>query len=146
MANVVGVVPARDWLAQDDRRTIDVNPATFGVARGAIAELEALATKRDDEIMLKLVADLTEECRSLRSDAYARMGSPGHESQRLMLRAKALDHVVRATTAVVIARAGAAMMSNQDATRRVREAMFLQVQAQTAATRAAALRLAIDGP
>lgn len=146
MANVVGVVPARDWLAQDDRRTIDVNPATFGVARGAIAELEALATKRDDEIMLELVADLTVECRSLRSDAYARMGSPDHQAQRLMLRAKALDHVVRATTAVVIARAGAAMMSNQDSTRRVREAMFLQVQAQTAATRAAALRLAIDGP
>ena len=50
---------------------------------------------------------------------------------------------VEAATAVVTARAGAAMYSGCSAERRVREAMFLQVQAQTARTREASLALLI---
>jgi hypothetical protein len=42
---------------------------------------------------------------------------------------------------VVIARSGAAMRRGCSAERRLRESMFLQVQAQTAATRRASLAL-----
>ena len=60
---------------------------------------------------------------------------------RVELRAKSLELTVQATTAVITAQAGAAMRSGCSAERRVREAMFLQVQAQTAQTRAASLSL-----
>lgn len=140
---VVDVIKASDWNVHDDQRTPDVNPATFGVTRGAIAELDDLATHRDDTLMHELAQTLTAECRSLRSQAYALLGKSDVIDRRLELRAQSLDLVVRATTAVVVARAGAAMMEGASATRRLREAMFLQVQAQTASSRAASLRLAI---
>ncbi len=60
---------------------------------------------------------------------------------RLALRASSLDLVARAAMSVVIARSGAAMRRGCSAERRLRESMFLQVQAQTAATRQASLAL-----
>jgi len=48
---------------------------------------------------------------------------------------------VEATTAVITAQAGASMRTGCNAERRLREAMFLQVQAQTAVTRSASLSL-----
>jgi hypothetical protein len=76
----------------------------------------------------------------VRRRAYALADDPKTSvDERLSVRAAALDHVLRATTAVVIARAGAAMRAGHDAERRVREALFLQVQAQTAASRSVSL-------
>ena len=142
---VAAVSDRAEWLAQDAVTSAQANPSAFGVARGAIAELDALADQRADPRMRTLADSLIEECRLVRRAAYACADDPSTGvDKRLALRARSLDLVVRATTGVVVARAGASMLAGQDAERRVREAMFLQVQAQTAPTRNASLDLMIE--
>jgi hypothetical protein len=82
----------------------------------------------------------------LRRRAYELQDSfdPADRDEHLRLRARSLDLVMRATTAVVTARAGAAMIAGDSAERRVRTALFLQVQAQTSDSREASLRLGIS--
>jgi alkylation response protein AidB-like acyl-CoA dehydrogenase len=142
---VVAIQERDAWLASDAVTAANPNPSAFGVARGAIAELDSLAGQRGDARMAELVGLLTEECRSIRRRAYAAIDDPAVEvTDRLRLRAASLDLALRAATAVVVARAGAAMRSGHEAERRIREALFLQVQAQTAASRAASLDLLIS--
>ncbi len=140
---LVGAVLDRaEWLDKDLRTSAGVNPAVFGIARGALAELDALGEQRSDEAIVMTARVLVEECRSLRRLSYDALDDPGTPiAQHLALRARALDFLMRATTAVIVARAGAAMRSGQSAERRVREALFMQVQAQTAASRRASLGL-----
>jgi len=134
---VASVLDLREWHRVDDIRSKDANPSAFGLVRGAVAELAAL--ERPD--LAETVEALVSECRDLRRAAYALadVGDEANGGERLRLRAASLDLAVRAATAVVIARSGAAMLRGHSAERRVREAMFLQVQAQTAQSRAAGL-------
>ena len=144
--DVIALTPVDAWMADDRQRTADANPAAFGLARAAIAELDELASQRHDSLMQTLAHDLAAQCRDLRSRAYALMDDPDREGtrdERLELRAQSLDLATRAAMANVTARAGASMMSGCSAERRLRESMFLLVQAQTADTRAASLRLEI---
>ena len=138
---VGAVVDREQWLEADAVRTADANPGAFGLTRGAVAELVSLAERRADTGMSALARDLTHECRDLRARAYALADAAGPVDERLAVRAQSLDLAVRSATAVVIARSGAAMRSGSPAERRVREAMFLLVQAQTQATRDASLAL-----
>jgi hypothetical protein len=138
---VGAVLDRAAWLAADAVRTSDANPSAFGVARAAIAELHVLAEDRADETIRALVASLVHECRTVRADAYEAADAGAGVADRLALRAAALDLAARAAISVVIARSGAAMRRGSSAERRLREAMFLQVQAQTAATRQASLVL-----
>lgn len=140
-SRIGAVVDRRAWLAADAVRSADANPAGFGLTRACVAELMILAERRSDEGMRALAEDLVVECRAVRTQAYALADADGPVAERLATRARSLDLAVRAATAVVIARAGAAMRSGQAAERRVREAMFLLVQAQTQPTRAASLDL-----
>lgn len=140
-ARVGAVLDRAAWLAADAVRTADANPAAFGVARGAIAELHVLAESRADETLRDLVASLVQECRTVRAAAYTAADAGADAADRLALRAASLDLAARAATSVVIARSGAAMRRGCPAERRLRESMFLQVQAQTAATRQASLAL-----
>lgn len=141
--HVIGAVIDREaWLARDAVTSADANPSAFGVARAAIAELDAVAEQRSDEAIRALAGALATECRLVRRAAYTAIDeSSTAVGIRLGHRAAALDLVSRATLAVVIARAGGAMRAGYPAERRVREAMFLQVQAQTAATRGASVAL-----
>jgi len=143
-ACIGAVVDREEWLAADAVRTADANPAAFGVVRGALAELRSIADRRSDADIASTVDALAGECRAVRKRAYALMDAGGPRQERLALRARSLDLAVQATSAVVVARAGAAMRRGQAAERRVREAMFLLVQAQTANTRAASLALLAD--
>lgn len=138
------VVDRHAWLASDEVRSADANPSAFGLVRAAVADLALLAAERSDAGLADLAHALTAECRSARAQAYALADKEAPVAERLTARARALDLAVRAATAVVVARAGAAMITGCSAERRVREAMFLQVQAQTAASRDAAVRLAIS--
>ena len=141
-ASVAAVEDLASWLAADSVRTADANPAAFGVTRGALSELHELAKQRGDAVMLEAAEQLAEQCREIRRAAYD-LGDRADEAngpERLDLRVASLDLVVRATTAVVIARAGAGVRSGTSAERRVREALFLQVQAQTADSRRAGLK------
>ena len=147
--DVVGLVFLAAFISGDRQRTADANPAAFGLARAAIADLDELATRRGDDLMRRLVVDLTAQCKEIRSEAYALMDGTDREltrDRRLELRAQSLDLAARAAMAHVTAGAGASMMTGCAAERRVREAMFLLVQAQTADTRAAWMRQAISAP
>jgi len=139
--NVAALLDYEEWSRADAKKTVDVNPAAFGVIRGALAELHATGERRGDQQILDLAASLAARTRELRRAAYQAMENDAPGDDRVALRAQALELVVQATTAVVTGQAGAAMRSGCSAERRVREAMFLQVQAQTAQTRAASLSL-----
>lgn len=65
-------------------------------------------------------------------------------AERLDLRAAATELATRAGAALVVAQAGGAMLRTSPAQRWAREAMFHQVQAQTAAVRAAQIRRYAD--
>ena len=138
---VGAVLDRAAWLAADAVRTADASPSAFGVARGAIAELHHLAESRGDDTMRALVTSLVHECRTVRAAVYSAADAGAPVPDRLALRASSLDLVARAAMSVVIARSGAAMRRGCSAERRLRESMFLQVQAQTAATRQASLAL-----
>ncbi len=140
--SVAAVEDLHGWLAADSVRTADANPAAFGVTRGALCELHELAAERGDAVMLEVAGQLAGQCRDIRRAAYglADRADEANGPERLDLRVASLDLVVRSTTTVVIARAGAGVRSGTSAERRVREALFLQVQAQTADSRRAGLK------
>ena len=138
-------IPDADaWRRADEAKTANVNPAIFGIARGAISELDDLATSRHDSRVRALASKLAAECIDIRQRGYAAIDQDLDVDLRLKIRAEALDLLMRACLAVVTARAGASMMSGCAAERRVREALFMQVQAQTSATRAAMQDLALE--
>lgn len=140
-SRTVAVVNAAEWASADADKTIDASPPAFGLTRAVLAELAATAERRDDDQQREVATLLADQCRAIRARAYGLLGDPGARSERLDLRARSLDLAVRATTALVAARGGAAMDVGTPAERWVREAQFLLVQAQTAATRSAQLAL-----
>ena len=137
----VVLVSREKWMQADAVRTTDANPAAFGVARGAIAELREVAEERGDDQIGALADALVDRCREIRASAYAAADSDATIHERLHWRAASLQLALQAATAVVTARSGSAMQRGRSAERRVREALFLQVQAQTAVTRAASINL-----
>lgn len=137
------VIDRAEWLRGDTEKTADVSPAVFGITRGAVSELDELATQRGDAQMQELAHALARECRETRERAYAVAGEGHPIEERRRLRALALQHAVDAAMAVITARAGASMMRGCSAERRLREAAFMQVQAQTAASRAESLDVAL---
>jgi alkylation response protein AidB-like acyl-CoA dehydrogenase len=143
-SRVGAVLDRAEWLAADADRTADANPAAFGVARGAIADLLGIADQREDSRLATTAGALVAECRDIRDRAYALADAAGPRRERLAVRAASLDLAVRAASAAVVARAGAAMHRGQAAERRVREAMFLLVQAQTRDSRDASLSRLVD--
>jgi alkylation response protein AidB-like acyl-CoA dehydrogenase len=144
---VFSIQSMNEWLAADAMKTILPNPAALGVARAAIDELAATGEKRGSEVILATASFLAERFMRVRARAYAILDAPQDFSREkaISCRVDILELARTCTEAVVIAQAGAAMMTGRSAERRVREAMFLQVQAQTNETRNAALKELIDG-
>jgi alkylation response protein AidB-like acyl-CoA dehydrogenase len=141
-ALVVSVQPWSDWQRSDLRKTAQPNPAAFGIIRGAISELHEIGTSRSDEVIIELAEQMRVEASELRRSAYLAIDDANSATEDLqVLRARSLELAVRAATAVVIARSGSAMITGCSAERRLRESMFLQVQAQTLISRHAALAL-----
>lgn len=130
-----------DWQKTDARKILAPNPAALGLARAAINELESVGIARKNTEVLDLVSTLTQKCNALRVKAYALLdlGDAATNADLMQSRVEILEFARECTVAVVIARAGAGMQSGKSAERRVREAMFLQVQGQTESTRNAAL-------
>ena len=143
-SRIGAVVDRSAWLAADAERTADASPAAFGVARGALADLLGMAEQREDSRLATTAGALVAECRAVRERAYALADASGPRAERLAVRAASLDLAVRAASAAVVARAGAAMHRGRATERRVREAMFLLVQAQTRDSRDASLSRLLD--
>jgi alkylation response protein AidB-like acyl-CoA dehydrogenase len=124
--------PYERWALTDRARTLNANPAVFGVAQTALSLL-------DPETADPLTARLAD----VRSRAYALADHPAPQervAERLAVRAEAYEVLRTATTAAVVAGGGRSMALTNRAQRLAREALFLLVQGQTAETRTAHLR------
>jgi len=139
---VSSVQPVDAWIERDRRTVSDAGPAIFGVIRGAVADLAAVTRSPE---AIELADEISNVGRELRSRAYALADADADPTERREIRASSLDLAAHAAQAVVVARSGGAMLTGTSAERRVREAMFLQVQAQTAEVRKAQLRLIRTG-
>jgi len=84
--------------------------------------------------------ELASRFEDLRTRSYHEIDDPdSNRGDLVALRVEILEFVLACTVAVVTSTSGSAMVRGNSAERRVREAMFLQVQAQTQETRDAML-------
>lgn len=143
-ADIVEIVDAAGWLAADATRTANASPHHFGLQRECVRRLAETAARRDDGTAAALAHSLGAEGERLRSVAYTLLDdvpADEHLDDRLAVRASVLELVMRTATALVAATGGAAMAADAAPQRLVREALFQQVQAQTATTRESSLQL-----
>lgn len=137
---VFSVVDAQEWLGVDAKKTLLPNAAALGVARAAIEQLNEVATSRKTLAGQLAALDLAQEFELLRANAYEAIDDPETPRELLVsLRVRILEFALRCAVAVITASSGGAMLTGNAAERRVREALFLQIQAQTEETRNAAL-------
>lgn len=138
--DVLHIEPLEHWRQQDARKAASANPATFGIARGALADLHLFLQRRPDPELAEWQAELVAQVREVRQAAYALADEPvavdprieqEHLRARRHLRARSLQLAQQATTAVVVAQSGGSMATGSSAERRAREALFMHVQAQT---------------
>jgi alkylation response protein AidB-like acyl-CoA dehydrogenase len=128
-----------DWALADSRMVVNAQPAAFGLARSAISVLRASGDVQAGEVADALAVAVGD----VRAAALGLItGSPPDEAlaERLALRVRAAQLMVDAAHATVVVGGGRSLALDQRAQRLVREATFLQVQAQTADVRAAQLR------
>lgn len=148
--DVLVVRPWQEWAAQDARPTRNPVPAVFGVARSALDLLDALAERRGEPAAAAAASGLRSRLDEVRAEAYHLLDDVDPDAEverRLDVRARAHETMLAATTALVVAGAGASMASSNPAQRKAREALFLLVQAQTHPARTRALhRLAATHP
>lgn len=139
---VVSTEPITRWAAADDLTTVNTNPAVFGLTASAVELLAAQGERRGEREAVAVAGRLGERLAVLRAEAYGLVdGVPPQEetARRLAVRAQAHRLMIDATSALVIAGAGASMAAGAAAQRKAREGLFLLVQAQTRAGRASAL-------
>ncbi|MGW2420484.1 acyl-CoA dehydrogenase family protein [Streptomyces sp. NPDC001709] len=125
-------MPYERWAPGDRARTLNANPAVFGVAEAALSLLDA-----------GTAAPLMARLADIRRRAYALADHPEpleRVAERLAVRAEAYELLRTATTAAVVAGGGRSMALTSRAQRLAREALFLLVQGQTTETREAHLR------
>ncbi len=131
---VTSVRPYTQWQADDRAGNTNAQPATFGVALAALDLLEPDPT----------AAVLREQVLAVRAQAYRlRDEVPREEAlaQRLALRAQALELGLRCATALLAARGGRGMGTDDPAQRLLRAAAFQLVHSQDRQVRAATLEL-----
>ena len=129
------------WLA-GDTLVANANAAVFGVAASAVELLRSAGVARDEPAATKAAEIFGARLVDVRSRCYALADTvpPGDAiDERLELRAIAIELLIGVTSALVAANSGPAMGVGSPAQRKAREALFLVVQAQTAAARAATL-------
>lgn len=142
--DVVAMPSVAQWLAADERTTANANPAVFGLASAILSRLRAHGEQREEPEAVAAASRLDEQVGRVRTTAYRLLDevAPGEGlDRRLQVRAEAGRLVVEAAAAFVTACAGAAMLPGHPAQRHAREALFLQVQGQSAAVRRAALQV-----
>ena len=137
-ADIVARIPLGEWLAADRERSSDANPAVFGVTAAALRLLtEAGATQSE---AADLAGRLAARLDATRARCYALADAGADPVLRREARVDAWGLLTTATTAAVVAGGGRALLPEAAAGRLARWALFLLVQAQTAADRAATLR------
>lgn len=138
LADVDGPVFRRHDLA----RTANATPASIGLLRRVLSELDRIGVDRNRPEATDAAAALTAEAARLRDEAYALLlGVPLFERvpERVALRGELAALTVRAAQALVAARSGSALLTSSPEQRWAREAAFHMVQAQTDPVRRAQL-------
>ncbi|HEY2203076.1 MAG TPA: acyl-CoA dehydrogenase family protein [Pseudonocardia sp.] len=141
-------VAASAWAEVDARRTANVRPASLGLLRRVLVELEAVGVRRDRPAATRLAVRLAERAAPLRSRAYRLLTEvPAGEAlaERVELRGRLAELTVRATQALIAARAGSALLLANPEQRWAREASFHLIQAQPETVRSAQL-IAFEHP
>jgi alkylation response protein AidB-like acyl-CoA dehydrogenase len=138
--DVLAVVDGPAWRAADDARTANAMPAAIGLLRRVVVALAALGERRPEAVHTAL--HLGSHGAALRTRAYGLLlDVPAGErtAERIALRGELAALTVRAAHALIAARSGSALLTDNPEQRWAREAAFHLVQAQTAAVRAAQL-------
>ena len=135
------------WRRDDAVRTADARPASLGLLRRVLVELERCGLERDRPEALDAAHTLGERAAALRAVAYTLLhdvAAGDRIRERTLLRGELAELTVRSANALVAARSGSAVLLGSPEQRWAREAMFHLVQGQTAAIRAAQLGAAAD--
>jgi alkylation response protein AidB-like acyl-CoA dehydrogenase len=135
---VLATLPIAEWSRADDATAANVSPAVFGVTEAAI---DLLAASRDAAAR-GAAERLRHRWHRVRDDAYALLDEADPTErldERLRLRARALTLCVHAGSAAVVSGGGRSLLATERAQLYARWALFLSVQAQTAALRAVQL-------
>ena len=130
-AELLSTTPIEEWHQSDQTRTRFANPAAFGLIRAALGDLNQQAERRSNGSWLNIGRQLLEEARDLRANCYAAIDHPDvlSDARHHDLRAAALLLAQRCCQAALISHSGEALHSGHPTGRRLREAVFLHVQA-----------------
>ena len=128
---VMGTTPIAPWTRADQARTRFANPAAFGLIRAALGDLLLQAQHRRAEGWITTTQTLVEEASELRRRCYTAADHPDSLSDKAHhdLRTAALALAERCCRAALVSHAGCALREGHPSGRRLREALFLQVQA-----------------
>lgn len=128
---VMGTTPIATWTRADQARTRSANPAAFGLIRAALGDLlqqalhrQAAGWNTSAQILLKEASDLRRRCYSAADHPDSLSDTAHHD-----LRAAALEMAERCCRAALVSHGGGALRGGHPSGRRLREALFLQVQA-----------------
>ncbi|NMI00593.1 acyl-CoA dehydrogenase family protein [Pseudonocardia acidicola] len=130
------------WRWHDLARTANTTPASLGLLRRVLVELERVGVRRDRPEAVELAGQLAELAAKRRSEAYALLTEVplgARTAERTALRGEITELAVRSANALIAARSGSAMLLASPEQRWAREASFHLIQAQTAAIRVAQL-------
>jgi alkylation response protein AidB-like acyl-CoA dehydrogenase len=136
--DVVLVQPYQAWAAADRATVVNPQPAAFGVARAALGFLRSSG----DSVAERIAEGVVDALRRVREEALRLLVDAQPREQldrRLSLRVRTGLLMFAAVEAALVVGGGRGMALDQLPQRLVREAAFLQVQAQTAMVRAAQL-------
>ncbi len=126
------------WRAHDLARTGNATPASMGLLRRVLVELERVGAARGQPDAVELACRLAELAAGRRAEAYTLLTAVPlgqRTAERTALRGELTELTLRAAHALVAARSGSAMLLTSPEQRWAREAAFHLVQAQTAAIR-----------
>lgn len=139
---VLLTVSAPVWRHHDRLATANAKPASVGLLRRALTELERAGERRDAPDAVGLANRLAHRAAPMRARAYdlvARARPGEHLAERVALRGELAALAVHATHALIATRSGSAMRHAAPEQRWAREAAFHLIQAQTPDVRAAQL-------
>ena len=141
-SSVLADVDGPAYRRHDLARTANATPASIGLLRRILSEMDRLGVERDRPEASDLAASMAERAGHLRDEAYALLTGVGlfeRVPERVALRGELAALTVRAAQALVAARSGSALLSTSPEQRWAREAAFHMVQAQTDPVRRAQL-------
>lgn len=140
--DLVAFIKPAGWIQNNDMINITLQGHfALGCARGSLDVVEANAVKKPLPFLTAAFEALSNELEDCRAATTSAQGQPNEETttERLKIRAWAIDLAVRCAHAAITSSSGAANSINHPAQRLYREALVYTVSAQTPAIMEATL-------